>query len=186
MSRHAFCFRLQPECPLVADERFVAGGFSHDESADLAEPAVFTDERLGAGTAGLLASGDHKQHAGRIGEPISERDTSGNESRYAAFHVRRAAPVKLAVRDFGCKWVDRPGLRPEWHRVDMAGEAERQLGRRAAQTRKDLRPPVAEGNELDRKTGALQQARQSLRAGPFAAGRIDGIEADQFLRQFDR
>ena len=86
------------------------------------------------------------------------------------FMSRRAAPVKLAVRDVGRKRIHRPGLRAERHGIDMAGEAERQLGRRAAQTRKDLRPPFAERNELDRKTGTLQQARQPLRARPFGPG----------------
>lgn len=68
----------------------------------------------------------------------------------------------------------------------MAGKAERQLGLRAAQTHKDLRPSLAERNELDRKTGTLQQVRQPLRARPFGPRRIDGVEANQLLRQFDR
>src|SRR5665647_630135 len=88
VSGYAFHFRLQPEGPLVTDQRLIAGGFRHDQSPDLAELDISADQRLGTGAAGFLSGSDHKQDAGRIGEPTGERNASGDESRHAALHVR--------------------------------------------------------------------------------------------------
>jgi hypothetical protein len=112
----------------------------------LAELAVRADKRLSAGAARFLAGRDYQHDAGRPCQPIGERNASNDESRDATFHIRRAAPVKLAVRDVGCKWIRRPGLCAKGYSIEMAGESERQPARLPADTRKNLRPPFAEGN----------------------------------------
>src|ERR1022692_4212411 len=68
----------------------------------------------------------------------------------------------------------------------MARESERQPIWRPAEPRKQLRPPFAEGNEINRESRTLQQPRQMLRTRLFGARWVDGIKANEFPCQFDR
>ncbi len=112
----------------------------------MADLTVCTDKRLGAGAARFLASRDHQHDAGRPCQPIGERDASRNKSRDTTLHIRCAAPIQLAVRDIGCKWIRRPWLCAKRHDIEMTRESERQPVRFSADTRQNLHPPFAERN----------------------------------------
>ena len=68
----------------------------------------------------------------------------------------------------------------------MAGKSDRQFPGSAADTGDDLRAPFAERNERRPQTLHLSsKARKRLGASALGAWRVDGIEADEILRQFD-
>ena len=113
VSGYAFRFRLQPKRALVADERLIAGRFRHDECADTAEPALARTSASAPEQPVSSPAVITSATPGVAREPVGERNASGDESGDAAFHVRRTAPVKLAVRNLASKRIDRPGLRAQ-------------------------------------------------------------------------
>jgi hypothetical protein len=67
----------------------------------------------------------------------------------------------------------------------MASKSERQFFVRAADARHKLCPPIAEGDEVDSKSRIFEQGCETFGAKTFGARRIDRLEPDEVLRQFD-
>jgi hypothetical protein len=66
----------------------------------------------------------------------------------------------------------------------MSGEAERRFFARAAHTRNQIGPARAKVMDGVCEPGIRQHRRKRLDAGPLVSGRIDRIDADEVLRQF--
>src|SRR5438552_3341484 len=68
----------------------------------------------------------------------------------------------------------------------MACEPKRQFAGRAADADDKLCASVTEGYDVDGEAAAIEQGGKPLGTGTLVARRVDGIEADELLRQFDR
>src|SRR3974390_1265964 len=88
----------------------------------------------------LFAGGNDKHSTGRSGKLGRELHKSGNESRYAAFHVRAAAPVDFAVRDLRAEGLDCPRCRAKRDNIGVPGEGDGTLAPSAADARDQVFP----------------------------------------------
>ena len=138
-------------------EQLVPGRLRNDKCADLRQHWLATGQRRCSGAAGFLACGDDQDQSGRSRQPVGQSDGGGNECCNAAFHIRRAASVELALHDLGSEGVNGPGLRAERDGIEMAGKSERQFCGRPAKARAQLRPPISERNEINGEAGAIEQ-----------------------------
>jgi hypothetical protein len=66
----------------------------------------------------------------------------------------------------------------------MSGEAERRLFARAAHTRNQIGPAGAKIMDCVCEAGIRQYRIKGIDAGALVAGRIDRIDADEILREF--
>jgi hypothetical protein len=67
----------------------------------------------------------------------------------------------------------------------MASKPKRQFAGHAADTRDKLCASFTERNELDSKPCTFEQGREALGASALRAWRVDCIEPDEILSQFD-
>jgi hypothetical protein len=102
-----------------------------------------------------------------------------------AFHVRRAPAVELSVDNCAGVRVDRPRLRAERNRIEMSGKSDRQFPWSTADAGNDLRTAIAERDDVDRETSFFQQSSKRFSTGPLCTWRVDGVEANEVLRQLD-
>src|SRR3954447_329434 len=77
--------------------------------------------------ANFFARGNDQNRAAGAFKLAGHVSDSCNESCYAAFHVRRAPAVHLAVDNLARKRIDTPGRVSKRDRIDVAGEAQRRL-----------------------------------------------------------
>src|SRR5262245_6931003 len=98
--------RLKPQRSLVTDQRMVAGWLRHDKRAELRKGRHGSSQVRGTRAACFLTSSDEQDYPGRARQLVSQCDACGDERSHAAFHVGRAAPIELAVKDLGSERVD--------------------------------------------------------------------------------
>ena len=180
-----FCDRLEPQRAFVADQWPVPGWLRHDKRADVRQAFELLRKRRSAGAAGFLPRRDDQHHAGRARELVGQLQAGDDKGRDAAFHVRRAPAVEPSIDNCAGVRVDRPRLRAERNRIEMSGKPDRQLPWSAADASNDLRAAVAERDDVDRETSFFQQSSKRFSTGPLGTWRVDGIEANEVLRQLD-
>src|SRR6185312_13537314 len=98
----------------------------------------------------------------------------------------RSAAIELSVNDCASQRFDRPGLRAKRHGIEVAGKADRQFMTCTPDMGDQLRAAFAEWAQFNRKTRILEQTREFLGTGALGARRIDRVESDEILGQFDR
>jgi hypothetical protein len=67
----------------------------------------------------------------------------------------------------------------------MPGKSDRQFPWSAANAGNDLRAAIAKRDDVDRETSFFQQSSKRFSAGSLRTWRVDGIEANEVLRQLD-
>ena len=170
VSGYAFRFRLSQERPLVTDERPVAGRLRHDESSDPAEPlpaatsasapeqpvsslAVITNNTPGVAAS---RSASARQAVTRPRRQLSCPSCHARKASHPRSRRRMDRPTRAAHQAALCRDVPK---------------SERQAIRLAADTRDQLRPPFAEGNELGAKPApANNPANRSAQARSAPGG----------------
>ena len=177
--------RLEPQRTFMADQRPVAGWLCHDKRADFRQVLELLRKRRSAGAAGFLPRRDDQHHAGRICELVGQLQRGDYKGGDTAFHVRRAPAVELSVDNCAGVRVDRPRLRAERNRIEMSGKSDRQFPWSTADAGNDLRTAIAERDDVDRETSFFQQSSKRFSTGPLCTWRVDGVEANEVLRQLD-
>ena len=103
-----------------------------------------------------------------------------DECGYAAFHVRRAAAVHLAVDDLAAKRIDPPWRVSKRNGIDVSGKAQRRL---AADTSDPCNQIGAIRSEILQRclqSGASKNGFQVLNATQLISRRVDRIEGNEF------
>src|SRR4029079_1886412 len=176
---------LEPQRTFVTYKRPVAGRLRHNKGADFREALKFLRQRGGAGAAGFFSGGDDQHHARRIRKLVGQLQAGDDKGRDPAFHVRRAPAVQFSADNFAGVWIDRPRLGAERNRIEMSGKSDRQFPWSAADARNDLRAAITERKDVDRETSLFQQSGKRFGTGALRTWRVDGVEANEILRQLD-
>ena len=118
--------QAEPEGALVSDQRCIRGRLRHNDRAGTSKNSGAREMKCALAANFLPRSNDKDRAAGAFqlfGHVTDRRD----ESCYAAFHVRRAAAVHLAIDDLAGKRINTPWRVSKRNRIDMAGKAQRRL-----------------------------------------------------------
>jgi hypothetical protein len=128
----------------------------------------------------FLIGGEEKRDRARMLRALGDERFRGDDERGdGGLHVRRAAPVELAVTDRGHEGIGMPfGQRPGRHHIGVAGEADDGLRGTAA------RPEILHGAERHRlaaESGPLEPCGDEALATPVFRG--DGLARDELFRE---
>ena len=152
----------------MAGQQAVRRRLANDQRAGRRQEALPPHVR-GSNASHLLASGNHKHHAGRTAKLGRELHSGGDERRHAALHIAAAASVNLAVRDCPAERLDAPGDRAERHHVHMPCKGQRQLAAAAANARDEV---LAAGAQLD---DSASRKPAASRMGPRWRAQSDSL-----------
>ena len=171
----------RPQDALVGHVRHAAGRLGDEDRAG-------APQRAGRGqvqralAAGLLGRAQHQLEPGRAA--AERRDALGrhHDRGHAALHVARPAAVQPPVAQLAER-LDAPRRAAQRHGVEVAGHAQRRPVAREA--RHHARPPRRVLVERDLEPGGGQPLGEQRRGRPLAAGRVDGVEADELEGKVD-
>ncbi len=137
--------------------------------------------------ARLLVAHEHQLELAARSPPLPGQCRGGDGfGSDLGLHVQRAAAPQKPVRHVARPGIVTPFRRIGEHRVDMAEEAKRRPMIRAVQRGHQVRAVLGGAQKLDREAGFLQILGEELDRGTLVARRVDGVEADQPLKDVGR
>src|SRR5512132_843172 len=145
---------------------------------------MLREVRRTAATA-LFVGGDHERRARRLPQSLGMPDGGDDKRRDAAFHVARTAAVEAPAFEARSEGVPLPRRGAKRHRIDVTGEAEWRLVHRATDARDEARARRCECGVIHVESGCLEQRSEVRRAFLLRTRRVDRVEREQFLREFD-
>ena len=183
MRGHPARRHVKPERALVPDQRVIRRRLADHQRADCAQQLALLDEMRRTPAPQLFIGSDHQRDPGPVLQLVRHAQRRDHEGRDAAFHIARTAAVEFAAFEARAKCVCFPRGGAQRHGVDMAGETERRLAFGAADFSDQAGARRREFRVIDRKSRALQQVAQMLRARLLGAGRINGVELEELARE---